>query len=116
MLSGYRFRFDNFKMALLSEDNKLLWSYYSGNNGNPVQIAAAALRICTENACRAVIGGAAVTGYGEEMMKVAFGADFGEVETVAHLRAAQFFCAAGFLFDRYRRTGYQMLFCEKWYS
>lgn len=38
----------------------------------------------------AVIGGAAVTGYGEEMMKVAFGADFGEVETVAHLRAAQF--------------------------
>ncbi len=39
----------------------------------------------------AVIGGAAVTGYGEVMMKVAFGADFGEVETVAHLRAAQFF-------------------------
>ncbi|WP_288204733.1 BadF/BadG/BcrA/BcrD ATPase family protein [uncultured Phascolarctobacterium sp.] len=32
------------KMALLSEDNKLLWSYYSGNNGNPVQIAAAALK------------------------------------------------------------------------
>lgn len=32
------------KMTLLSEDNKLLWSYYSGNNGNPVQIAAAALK------------------------------------------------------------------------
>ena len=48
----------------------------------------------------AVIGGAAVTGYGEEMMKVAFGADFGEVETVAHLRAAQFFAPqVSFLID-----------------
>lgn len=105
------------KMALLSEDNKLLWSYYSGNNGNPVQIAAAALKdLYGKMPVGAVIGGAAVTGYGEEMMKVAFGADFGEVETVAHLRGGTVFCAAGFLFDRYRRTGYQMLFCEKWYS
>ena len=79
-------------MALLSEDNKLLWSYYSGNNGNPVQIAAAALKdLYGKMPAGAVIGGAAVTGYGEEMMKVAFGADFGEVETVAQFTAAQFF-------------------------
>ena len=45
------------------------------------------------------------------MMKVAFGADFGEVETVAHLRAAQFL-RRRFPFDRYRRTGYQMLFVK----
>lgn len=89
------------KMALLSEDNKLLWSYYSGNNGNPVQIAAAALKdLYGKMPAGAVIGGAAVTGYGEEMMKVAFGADFGEVETVAHLRAAQFFAPqVSFLID-----------------
>lgn len=31
------------KMALLSEDGKLLWSQYSSNHGNPVQVAAAAL-------------------------------------------------------------------------
>ena len=29
------------KMALLSEDGKLLWSQYSSNHGNPVQVAAA---------------------------------------------------------------------------
>lgn len=89
------------KMALLSEDNKLLWSYYSGNNGNPVQIAAAALKdLYGKMPVGTVIGGAAVTGYGEEMMKVAFGADFGEVETVAHLRAAQFFAPqVSFLID-----------------
>lgn len=86
---------------MLSEDNKLLWSYYSGNNGNPVQIAAAALKDLYEKMpVGAVIGGAAVTGYGEEMMQVAFGADFGEVETVAHLRAAQFFAPqVSFLID-----------------
>lgn len=89
------------KMALLSEDHKLLWSHYSSNHGNPVQVAAAALiDLYGKLPQTAVIGGAAVTGYGEDMMKVAFGADFGEVETVAHLRAAQFFAPqASFLID-----------------
>lgn len=33
-----------------------------------------------------------VTGYGEGFLKVAFQLDYGEVETMAHLRAARFFC------------------------
>lgn len=89
------------KMALLSEDGKLLWSQYSSNHGDPVEVAAAAIselyRLLPPGA---VIGGTGVTGYGEDVMKVAFGADFGEVETVAHLRAAQFFAPqASFLID-----------------
>ena len=36
-----------------------------------------------------VLGG--VTGYGEDLIKNAFGVDFGIVETVAHLRAAKYF-------------------------
>ena len=38
------------------------------------------------------ICGSAVTGYGEEMLKAGLGIDFGIVETVAHFRAAAFFC------------------------
>lgn len=89
------------KMALIADDGKLLWSYYSSNHGNPVQVAASALiELYKQMPQEAVIAGAGVTGYGEEMMKVAFGADFGEVETVAHLRSAQFFAPdVSFLMD-----------------
>lgn len=31
------------------------------------------------------------TGYGEHIMKAAFATDYGMVETMCHLRAAQFF-------------------------
>ena len=37
------------------------------------------------------VASAAVTGYGEEMMKSALGIDLGIVETVAHFTAAKFF-------------------------
>lgn len=89
------------KMALISQDEKLLWSYYSSNFGNPIDVAVEALRKLYEKMpLKANIVGTAVTGYGEEMMKVAFGADFGEVETVAHVRAAKFFePKATFLID-----------------
>lgn len=38
------------------------------------------------------IAGAMTTGYGEAIVKAALHADGGEVETFAHLRAAQEFC------------------------
>lgn len=48
-------------------------------------------------ACRGLIGGAVVTGYGAEMMK-AFGADFGEAENAGITSRRRYsFCAAGFL-------------------
>ena len=34
----------------------------------------------------------AVTGYGEGLVKAALGVDIGEIETIAHYKAADFFC------------------------
>ena len=41
---------------------------------------------------RVVIRGSAVTGYGEELIRAAFGVDKGVVETIAHYTAAKHFC------------------------
>ncbi len=80
------------KLVLLSADCRMLYSYYAHNKGNPVQVLRDELlgirRMCGD---RINIRGCAVTGYGEELMVSAFGADIGVVETVAHYRAARFF-------------------------
>lgn len=41
---------------------------------------------------RVQICGSAVTGYGEELIRHAFGVDKGIVETIAHFTAAEYFC------------------------
>ncbi|MCR4651840.1 MAG: 2-hydroxyacyl-CoA dehydratase [Lachnospiraceae bacterium] len=80
------------KMALISEDGKLLHSFYSSNNGNPLQTAIDALKdIYTSLPEGVKIVRACSTGYGEALMKAAFLLDDGEVETVAHYYAAAFF-------------------------
>ena len=80
------------KLVLLSEDGKILYSYYSSNRGNPVTVIKEQLTkiygICGE---RIKIAGSAVTGYGEELIKNAFGVDAGVVETAAHYTAAKRF-------------------------
>ncbi len=80
------------KIALVSEDGKLLHSFYSNNNGSPLQTAIDALK----DIYRMLPEGASIvrscsTGYGEALMKAAFLLDDGEVETVAHYYAAAFF-------------------------
>ncbi len=80
------------KMVLLSEDFEILYSYYSSNRGNPVEIVREQLMtlywLCGD---RIRIAGSAVTGYGEELIKHAFGVDLGVVETIAHYTAAKYF-------------------------
>ena len=80
------------KMVLLSEDKEILYSYYSSNRGNPVEIVKNQLSeiyfLCGD---RVKILGSAVTGYGEELIKNAFGVDIGVVETIAHYTAAKHF-------------------------
>lgn len=80
------------KVALVAEDGSLLYSYYSGNEGNPLKIVTKALNemydlmpegITIRNSC--------VTGYGEGLLKEALLMDLGYIETVAHYKAAQFF-------------------------
>lgn len=80
------------KLALLSESNEILYSYYASNQGNPVAIVKEQLEIiyklCDD---RITIAGSAVTGYGEELIRHAFGVDIGLVETIAHYTAARYF-------------------------
>ncbi len=80
------------KMVLLSEKKEILYSYYSSNRGNPVPIVRERLleiyRLCGD---RVTIAGSAVTGYGEELIRNAFGVDLGVVETIAHYTAAKHF-------------------------
>lgn len=80
------------KLVLISEDNKLLYSFYSSNKGNPVELIKAELeKIYDLCADRIVIAGSCVTGYGEELIRKAFGIDDGLVETLAHYTAAKHF-------------------------
>ena len=81
------------KAVLLGEDRELLYTYYSSNRGNPVEIVREQLEtiygLCGD---RVRIRGSAVTGYGEELIRAAFGVDRGVVETIAHYTAAKHFC------------------------
>ena len=80
------------KMALIGSEGELLWTYYANNQGNPLKTAVSALAELEEQLpAAAYIGRACSTGYGEELMKSAFCLDEGEVETIAHVTAAQFF-------------------------
>ncbi len=80
------------KLTVIGEDNDLLYTYYASNRGNPVEIIRTQLEqiyfLCGD---RVQICGSAVTGYGEELIKSAFGVDRGLVETIAHLTAAKYF-------------------------
>ena len=89
------------KLTLITPDGAILYSYYANNKGNPVSIVLEQLRLIYERfGDRVTISGAAVTGYGEELIKNAFAMDLGIVETMAHLRAARHFDpAVDFIID-----------------
>ena len=80
------------KIALIDPNGGLLYTYYHSNEGNPVAIVLEQLKeIYRQCGSRIVIQGAAVTGYGEDLIKNAFSCDLGLVETVAHYKAAAHF-------------------------
>ena len=80
------------KLALIDKAGRLLWSFYSGNQGSPIATAMRAIADLKEKLpASALIARACSTGYGEELMKSAFSLDEGEVETIAHTTAAAFF-------------------------
>ena len=80
------------KVALVSEDGSLLYSFYNNNNGSPLKTAIKSLKeiygLLPE---KAKIVRSCSTGYGEALIKAALVLDEGEVETVAHYHAAAFF-------------------------
>lgn len=80
------------KIALIGEEGQLLYSFYAGNCGNPVQTSVNALKELQKvMPTSAKIARSCSTGYGETLLKTAFCLDEGEVETIAHTKAASFF-------------------------
>ncbi len=80
------------KIALVSEKGSLLYSYYGSNMGKPLESTIEAMKSLYEKLNKkTMIVNSAVTGYGEHLIKAALRVDIGEIETVAHYTAANFF-------------------------
>ncbi|MCD4924554.1 2-hydroxyglutaryl-CoA dehydratase, partial [Enterococcus faecalis] len=80
------------KVTLIDEDGHLLFSFYGNNQGQPLETAMTVLKSLYQQLPEEVfIGKAAVTGYGEQLIKNALKVDIGEVETMAHYKAANHF-------------------------
>jgi len=77
-----------FKAVLLNSDDQLVFSRYESSN-DPVSAAIATLReIYAQLPASAYLARACVTGYGEGLIRAALRIDDGEIETMAHYRAA----------------------------
>lgn len=79
------------KLVLLSEEHKILYESYTSNKGNPLDVVLQDLKEIYQKNPNIRIFGAYSTGYGEELMRVAFHLDGGIVETMAHYVAARYF-------------------------
>lgn len=80
------------KLVLITDDARILYSYYAPNRGDPVEVLREQLlEVRRLLGSKIKLRGSAVTGYGEELMCAAYGVDDGIVETVAHYTAARFF-------------------------
>ena len=81
------------KLVLITPDGRLLYQHYCSSKGQPLDIIAGKLEEIYHLANPKLnIRASAVTGYGEELIRSGLGVDFGIVETVAHYKAAEFFC------------------------
>ncbi len=80
------------KACLIDKDGRILWDFYAHNQGNPVELAVKVLKDLYKMLPDDVyIARAVSTGYGEALFQAALGVDSGEVETITHFRAANFF-------------------------
>jgi predicted CoA-substrate-specific enzyme activase len=78
------------KAALIDQEGNLRYSFYASNEGDPVSRAVEIAREIRSKLPRsAIVARSCVTGYGEGLIKAALHIDEGEVETVAHYRAAK---------------------------
>lgn len=81
------------KIAVIDENGQLLYSYYKNNGGNPVGCVESGLKglksQCDTKGITLNVAGSCSTGYGEDLVKSAFGLNDGIVETMAHYIAAK---------------------------
>lgn len=80
------------KVALIDDSGNLMYSFYGNNQGQPLETTMTVLKdLYSKLPEHVFIGKAAVTGYGEQLIKNALKVDIGEVETMAHYKAANHF-------------------------
>lgn len=80
------------KAALIDEDKHLIYDFYESNEGKPVEAVMKMLKeLYSALPKTAYIANTVVTGYGEGLIKAAFKADLGEIETMAHYKGAEEF-------------------------
>ena len=78
------------KCVVLTEDDRIVFTHYASNAGDPVTAAVDIVRRVREALpADAFIARACVTGYGEGLIQAALRVDDGEIETMAHYRAAE---------------------------
>jgi len=92
------------KFVAMTLDGELVDEFYSRNNGEPLEVIQHGLlearKRWEELRIRPTIRSFATTGYGEQLVARAFGADYHTVETVAHAEAALHFVPdASFVLD-----------------
>ena len=81
------------KLVLITDDGRILYHYYASNQGQPLDKISEQLKKIYEAMNPDItIKGSAVTGYGEDLIKAGLSIDHGIVETVAHFKAASYFC------------------------
>ena len=81
------------KITAIGKDKEILYTSYGSNQGSPLKTVVKEMKgLYAALPEGATIAGSMTTGYGEAIVKAALHADGGEVETFAHLRAAQEFC------------------------
>ncbi|MDL2282629.1 acyl-CoA dehydratase activase, partial [Parabacteroides sp. OttesenSCG-928-G06] len=82
------------KIVVMEEYGSILYTYYAGNEGNPLRKVTEGLkkfyREAKEKDVTFCFLSSAVTGYGEDLVRSALNLDHGIVETMAHLSGAQY--------------------------
>ena len=83
------------KLVLTDMQGRMFFDYYAPNNGSTIGAVQAGLKEVRDLFARLPapprLARSAVTGYGEDLVKAAFGCDDSLVETLAHFRAARTF-------------------------
>lgn len=79
------------KIVAIDNYERVVFSYYSPNNGNPIKTSREGLekliKECDNKNLK--IKGSCSTGYGEDLIKAAFNLDCGIIETIAHYASAK---------------------------
>ncbi len=80
------------KAVVMGMDKEVLYTFYGSNEGSPLdKVKEILTEIYEVLPADAYIAKTCVTGYGEKLIQAAYNADMGEIETMAHYKAAEHF-------------------------